>query len=647
MKKLTLTAKLAAGFGSLILVVLVLGSLGYYSARRNAESIRYLGSEELPSITSLLRIKDALSGIREAQGNLANPDLTTEARTAQQKAIEGKRAEYAAAWETYAALPKDDREKELMKDFRQNLEIGRQNNDVHFKMIKQIEDLKLGNPVEVERSMARFRGDHYRLCQLALAMCIDKQAFEGGEDHTACAFGKWKTSHTIQNPSILKELEAINSSHEQFHSSIGKLKKQCQSGEHDQAISTYKKEIAPAAETTLAGFDRMLAVTSEGRLLASNANHQYFAVCVASSAKAAESIEQLIEHGSTMAATTTNSSLEQGSRYKALSLTAGITGVLAGLLLGFLISRSIARPIKSVVEALRASTEQTASAAGQIAAASQTLAEGASEQAASLEETGASLEEMAGMSRNTSERTSEIDKLMREDAAVNFQAVQKQMQKLELAVQANIQASEQASKIIKTIDEIAFQTNILALNAAVEAARAGEAGMGFAVVADEVRNLAQRSVQAAKETQQTIDNSSIRARETIACYQEITGLLDGNAKVAERVTRLVGEIATAAKEQSHGIDQINTAVAQMDKVTQGNAANAEETASAAEELNAQTDALQEAVADLTQMVGNTGSERARTADFSHSTPPSRPIAPKMALSKPPRGKETEQVLLFK
>jgi methyl-accepting chemotaxis protein len=647
MRKLKLTTKLAIGFGSVILVVLVLGSLGYYSARKNAESINSIGSEELPAVECLLRIKEALSGIREAQGNLANLDLNGSARIAQHKLVESKRAEYGAALKTYEGLPKDEREKELMQEFVKQLQTGKQNNDAFFRMVKEIEDLKLGNPLEVERNLAKFRGDHYRLCQLVLGMCMYKQTFEGGEDHLTCGFGKWKASHTIQNGSILRELDAINASHQRFHSSIAKLKKHCQAGEYDQAAALYKTEMAPSAEATLAAFDRMLTVTSEARLLSSNANHQYFSVCADSSAKLADSVEALVKHSSTMAFTRTGESLKQGNRFKLLSLIGGLVGVTVGALLGFLISRSIARPIKSVVEALRASTEQTASAAGQIAAASQTLAEGASEQAASLEETGASLEEMAGMSRNTSERTAEIDKLMREDAAANFQAVQKQMQKLEGAVQANIQASEQASKIIKTIDEIAFQTNILALNAAVEAARAGEAGMGFAVVADEVRNLAQRSVQAAKETQQTIDNSSIRAKETITCYQEITGLLNGNAKIAERVTRLVGEIATAAKEQSHGIDQINTAVAQMDKVTQGNAANAEETASAAEELNAQTDALQEAVADLTQIVSGTGSEGTRTPSVCHPTQASRQAAPKMVLTSSPRGTQTEPELLFK
>ena len=171
--------------------------------------------------------------------------------------------------------------------------------------------------------------------------------------------------------------------------------------------------------------------------------------------------------------------------------------------------------------------------------------------------------------------------------------------------------------------------------------------MGFAVVADEVRNLAQRSVQAAKETQSTIENSSARARETIQCYQQITGLLEGNEKTAQQITKLAGEIATAAREQSNGISQINTAVSQMDKVTQENAANAEETASAAEELNAQTGNLQEAVADLMSIVGGMESPK----NESPSTPPQARMprqapAPRLILDVAPRSKSADKELLF-
>ena len=167
-------------------------------------------------------------------------------------------------------------------------------------------------------------------------------------------------------------------------------------------------------------------------------------------------------------------------------------------------------------------------------------------------------------------------------------------------------ASEETSKIIKTIDEIAFQTNLLALNAAVEAARAGEAGAGFAVVADEVRNLAMRAAEAAKNTADLIEGSVKKIKEGSELVEKTNTAFEEVTKSSAKVGQLVGEIAAASSEQAQGIDQVNKAIGEMDKVTQQNAANAEESASASEEMNAQAAQLKDIAAQLLAAIGGDG-----------------------------------------
>jgi methyl-accepting chemotaxis protein/methyl-accepting chemotaxis protein-1 (serine sensor receptor) len=166
-------------------------------------------------------------------------------------------------------------------------------------------------------------------------------------------------------------------------------------------------------------------------------------------------------------------------------------------------------------------------------------------------------------------------------------------------------SSEQVAKIIKTIDDIAFQTNILAINAAVEAARAGEAGMGFAVVADEVRSLAQRCAQAAKDTAGLIEASVASARTGTARLGQVAGSISGITEVASEVKTLVEEVSAASQEQARGVEQISRALTQMEQVTQQTAASAQEGASTSEELSAQAAVLQTQVERLEQLVGAT------------------------------------------
>jgi methyl-accepting chemotaxis protein len=283
--------------------------------------------------------------------------------------------------------------------------------------------------------------------------------------------------------------------------------------------------------------------------------------------------------------------------------------VVLGLVLGFFITRSITKPIMTVATTLSAGADQSAAAAGQVSASSQSLAEGSSEQAASLEETSSSLEEMSSMTKRNAGNAQRANDLARE-ASASATAGASDMQAMAVAMADIKTSSDDIAKIIKTIDEIAFQTNILALNAAVEAARAGEAGMGFAVVADEVRNLAQRSAVAAKETATKIEGAIGKTALGVNLSEKVATRLQEIVTKAKQVDELVAEVATASKEQTQGIDQLNTAIGQIDKVTQSNAANAEESASAAEEMSAQTEALKEAVGELLALVNG---RTARTA----------------------------------
>lgn len=315
-----------------------------------------------------------------------------------------------------------------------------------------------------------------------------------------------------------------------------------------------------------------------------------------------EAINVLLEYNATAGLLSAQQGVDLARNTQRVVTGGALVAIVCGLGIALLIGRVTSRALNQITQQLFDSTALVAASAGQVSSSSQSLADGASEQAAALEETSASLEEMSSMTKHNAAHAQEA-KQSAGTARASADIGANQMQAMQGAMQAINAASEDITKILKTIDEIAFQTNILALNAAVEAARAGEHGAGFAVVAEEVRALAQRSAQAAKETAAKLNDSVTKSQQGVQIGAEAAKSFETIQQQIRQLDQLVAQIAASSTEQEQGISQVASAVAQMDKVTQANAGNAEETAAASEALNHQAQQLKVSISELSLLIG--------------------------------------------
>jgi methyl-accepting chemotaxis protein len=611
MKKLTLGRKIAYGFGALILISLILGGMALIVMHASSNSAQILSKEYAAELQIVGEIQ---KNFTVAQISLRTFTFTGDERekdvfgkalqTVRQKVEDGKKlAEKAdhlprlkTEIEPYGQqldqyITSAEQTALIQEKMKANRETLNQAGPLFLTQISALVDSQVQKLNEETASKTTAEALRERVLKVELSNAIRN---EGNQIRIL----SMKSLADNDNETMQKAEQRFDTIDKQL-SDIAPLIHQPVNIEQlrnvKEATTRYHESISRMAEL----MKKRTEILKERSAIASKlreSTEKLFDACVSQTVKTAESSALAL-------------SIAQFAMFLGLLAAVGL-----GVVCAVFITRSITLPIHDLIGRLSAGAEQTSAASSQVSAASQSLAEGASEQAASLEETSSSLEEMASMTAHNSENADKAKSLAGEarQAADNGTG---EMEKMNLAMEAIKKSSDDISKIIKTIDEIAFQTNILALNAAVEAARAGEAGMGFAVVADEVRNLAQRSAVAAKETADKIQDAINKSAQGVEISTGVFTKLREVVDKAHRVDELVAEISSASREQNTGIGQINTAVSQMDKVTQSSAASAEETAAAAEQLNAQSEELRAAVLDLEQLIGGeaeTESQEVRT-----------------------------------
>lgn len=636
---MNLNMRIFASFIAMAVMAVAVALIGWSGVRSSNNALKAVLEMDLPAEKRLGLIGRHFEAMRSDKNYLMNPNLRPEERQTLHEAFAVSRDNLVADMEQFSTHVKNaslviepaqklqsawDECDQVMKDWL----VG---NDEIFDQYRAWEGTTILNPTRLWGSLQQYRGDHYFLVRRIAEMMAKRQPLGtavGAEDNR-CPFGQWRENFDagretfVGNPVFVQAMDEMRAPHREFHataSAIYTLMEQDPEGQWPRIVERFSL-LLNHADQVVGAFDVMIAESGKSEGFYNQASSISQNKLDPLRAQTVGALDRVIASKEEFDRLDKDAIIADGERslkiMKGAIALAVVMGLGLAVFVGYSIRRGLTGPLTRVIGNLSQDARELSSVSRKLAETSSALSQGAGDQAASLEESASALEEMSSMTQRNAEHSKQANGLMgnnAEQVREGFEAVGRMT-----AAMGDIdKASNEIGRIIKTIEDIAFQTNILALNAAVEAARAGDAGQGFAVVADEVRSLAQRSAEASKDTTVLIDNTLASIKVGLDITKDIEERFSRLTVSTTDVSHMIDQIDGATNEQALGMGQLSSSVSRIDKIANENVVNANEAASASDLLSHRAVTLRQAVDDLAGIISARKSNGRSQPSYGHS-----------------------------